>query len=192
MIIYLINQEIWGIYLLSLNPTRSTKKLHIPVWWRELFLRVILSIIYLIICLAFLHDYHDKAFQSQVIAEHIPIPLQNHQFSFQMERLRHTATCHLTMVALILVLLLHLSSCVDTNTTKSANEKINVTIPVLAPLYGAKTDRFAYALAAKYAMNIINNRSDILKDYRLVPKIHDTVVSRLSCCFYNPVARRLC
>jgi hypothetical protein len=97
------------------------------------------------------------------------------------------------MVVLILVLLLHLSSCVElTNATKSANEKINVTIPVLAPLYGAKTDRFAYALAAKYAMNLINNRSDILKDYRLVPKIHDTVVSRLSCCFYNPVARRLC
>jgi hypothetical protein len=54
-------------------------------------------------------------------------------------------------------------------------------------MFGLDVDRFAYALAAKYAMDLINNRTDILKDYHLVPRIYDTVVSRLFCFFRRGV-----
>ncbi|XP_028399764.1 gamma-aminobutyric acid type B receptor subunit 2-like isoform X2 [Dendronephthya gigantea] len=53
--------------------------------------------------------------------------------------------------------------------------KKNVTIPVLAPLMNFNSDRYAYGVAARYAFELINKRTDILKDYHLVPEIHDTI-----------------
>jgi hypothetical protein len=73
------------------------------------------------------------------------------------------------------------------NGNKTAVMKKNLTIPVLAPVMRFQSDRFAYALAAKYAMELINNRTDILKDYHLVPVIYDTIVSELSCYFDNQI-----
>ena len=61
----------------------------------------------------------------------------------------------------------------------SWSSKINVTIPILAPLMNRDADRFGYGVASMYAIDLINKRNDILKDYHLVPKIYDTVVSRI-------------
>ena len=69
-----------------------------------------------------------------------------------------------------------LAKIVSRHAEANSTKKI-LTIPVLAPLMGVNADRFGYAVAARYAMDMINNRSDILKDYYLVPQIHDTVVS---------------
>ena len=86
---------------------------------------------------------------------------------------------HLAFFVLLLASLAHPLSSMKNNVTIPVSTKKNVTIPVLAPMFGLVVDRFAYALAAKYAMDLINNRTDILKDYHLVPRIYDTVVSRL-------------
>ncbi|CAB3984173.1 gamma-aminobutyric acid type B receptor subunit 2-like isoform X1 [Paramuricea clavata] len=84
----------------------------------------------------------------------------------KMERFK----CRAPHLAFFVLLLASLARC-------SSSTKKNVTIPVLAPLYNLDVDRFAYGLAAKYAMDLINNRTDILKDYHLVPRIYDTVAS---------------
>lgn len=97
---------------------------------------------------------------------------------------------HLQLVVILLASFACPSSCQKNNSTAPAMSQIVsthaeanstkkiLTIPVLAPIMGVNADRFGYAVAARYAMDMINNRSDILKDYYLVPQIHDTVVSR--------------
>ena len=109
-----------------------------------------------------------------------------------MQRLKEAY--YLSLVVILLTLLVCPSSCHNKNVTTAARatpEKVSkpeansakkrLIIPVMAPVMGVNTDRFGYAVAARYAMDMINNRSDILKDYHLVPQIHDTVVSRLFC-----------
>ena len=62
------------------------------------------------------------------------------------------------------------------NDTAGTSKK-NITIPVLAPNFGFEDDRFGYSVAIKYAIDLINNRTDILKDYHLIPDVKDTIVS---------------
>lgn len=61
--------------------------------------------------------------------------------------------------------------------TQCLARKEDVYIPVLAPMFGIENDRFGFVTAMKYAFELINNRSDILRDYRLVAEYHDTIVS---------------
>lgn len=61
--------------------------------------------------------------------------------------------------------------------TQCLARKEDVYIPVLAPMFGIENDRFGFVTAMKYAFELINNRSDILRDYRLVAEYHDTIAS---------------
>lgn len=98
-----------------------------------------------------------------------------------MKPLKSIIYLHVSLFAVVSSLFPAFTSCMVNNGAPSnlVHIKKNVVIPVLAPLYGLKVDRFAYAIAARYAFGLINNRTDLLRDYHLIPEIHDTVVSTL-------------
>ena len=61
--------------------------------------------------------------------------------------------------------------------SRAANETVPLTLSVLLPLSSPGIDGRTYLPALDLALEIINNRSDILPGYRLKAVVNDSAVS---------------